>query len=145
MPTTPTIFEVKEQAVTDTPLLLFDCTLANGPLEHWCPHGVTAGGRRNSAELPGARQCGLALFGDRAADGLEGRGADGELSVLRPAQQRPGNGYGGHLSRDLQPARRDPPGHVPNYRHQPDESAEAADASGAYSAAVSVELSGHGG
>jgi hypothetical protein len=38
-----TVFELKEQPVTDTPLLLFDCVLANGQTEHWCTHGVTVG------------------------------------------------------------------------------------------------------
>jgi len=39
-----TIFELKEQAVTDTPLLLFDCTLADGHVEHWSTHTVTIDG-----------------------------------------------------------------------------------------------------
>jgi hypothetical protein len=38
-----TIFELKEQAVTDTPLLLFDCLLADGRVEHWSTHGVSVG------------------------------------------------------------------------------------------------------
>ena len=29
-----TISSLKEQAVTDTPLILFDCVLSNGDLEH---------------------------------------------------------------------------------------------------------------
>src|SRR5689334_19104919 len=37
-----TIFELKEQAVTDTPLLLFDCTLPDGRVEHWSTHKVSA-------------------------------------------------------------------------------------------------------
>ncbi len=36
-----TIFELKEQAVTDTPLLLFDCVLPDGQREHWSTHAVT--------------------------------------------------------------------------------------------------------
>ena len=36
-----TIFELKEQAVTDTPLLLFDCVLPDGRTEHWSTHAVT--------------------------------------------------------------------------------------------------------
>src|SRR5579883_3075593 len=38
-----TIFELKEQAVTETPLLVFDCTLADGTAEHWSTHAVTVG------------------------------------------------------------------------------------------------------
>jgi hypothetical protein len=40
----PTISELKEQAVTDTPLLVFDCLLANGETERWSTHQVTVGG-----------------------------------------------------------------------------------------------------
>jgi hypothetical protein len=36
-----TIANLKEQAVTQTPLLLFDVTLANGQVERWATHGVT--------------------------------------------------------------------------------------------------------
>ena len=35
------IFEAKEQSVTDTPLLVFDCELANGDVERWSTHQVT--------------------------------------------------------------------------------------------------------
>ena len=38
-----TIFELKEQAVTETPLLVFDCVLSNGQTEHWSTHRVTVG------------------------------------------------------------------------------------------------------
>src|SRR5579872_718922 len=34
------IFQIKEQAVTDTPLLLFDCQLQNGQSESWSTHQV---------------------------------------------------------------------------------------------------------
>jgi len=30
-----TIYELKEQAVTDTPLLIFDCVLPGGQTERW--------------------------------------------------------------------------------------------------------------
>ncbi len=40
----PTIYELKEQAVTDTPILLFDCVLAGGVVERWCTHKVAVGG-----------------------------------------------------------------------------------------------------
>lgn len=36
-----TIFDLKEQAVTDTPLLVFDCALADGRVEHWSTHAMT--------------------------------------------------------------------------------------------------------
>ena len=37
----PTIFEKKEQLLTDTPLLLFDCTLSDGTVEHWSTQPVS--------------------------------------------------------------------------------------------------------
>jgi hypothetical protein len=39
-----TISDLKEQAVADTPLLIFDCALANGQTERWCTHQVTVDG-----------------------------------------------------------------------------------------------------
>jgi len=38
------IYDLKEQAVTDTPLLLFDCLLPNGQAESWSTHQVTYNG-----------------------------------------------------------------------------------------------------
>ncbi|MCX6632235.1 MAG: phage tail protein [Candidatus Solibacter sp.] len=46
-----TIFELKEQAVTDTPLLLFDCVLPDGQTEHWSTHAVTVGEVAYSARV----------------------------------------------------------------------------------------------
>lgn len=40
----PTIFELKEQSATETPLLLFDCELGSGQVEHWSTHNVVSGG-----------------------------------------------------------------------------------------------------
>jgi len=37
------ISDLKEQAVTDTPLIVFDCALPNGQTEHWSTHAVTVG------------------------------------------------------------------------------------------------------
>src|SRR5436190_10017388 len=39
------IFELKEQAITETPLLVFECALPNGQVERWSTHRiVTADG-----------------------------------------------------------------------------------------------------
>src|ERR1051326_3279993 len=46
-----TIFELKDQAVTDTPLLLFDCLLSDGRIERWSTHSVTASGNDYSARV----------------------------------------------------------------------------------------------
>jgi hypothetical protein len=51
MSSTSTIFELKEQAVTDTPLLLFDCTLANGMIERWSTHAATVDGASYAARV----------------------------------------------------------------------------------------------
>jgi hypothetical protein len=46
-----TIFDLKEQAVTDTPLLVFDCALADGSAEHWSTHAVTVAGTAYEARV----------------------------------------------------------------------------------------------
>lgn len=46
-----TIYSLTEQAITDTPLLLFDCTLPNGQTESWCTHGVTVNGNVYAARV----------------------------------------------------------------------------------------------
>src|SRR5512133_3927325 len=35
------ILELKEQTLAQTPLILFDCALADGEVEHWSTHAVT--------------------------------------------------------------------------------------------------------
>ena len=37
----PTIFSLKEQSIPDSPLILFDCTLADGTVEHWSTQAIT--------------------------------------------------------------------------------------------------------
>ncbi len=46
-----TISDLKEQAVTDTPLLIFDCVLSNGQTEQWSTHQVTVGGSTYQARV----------------------------------------------------------------------------------------------
>ena len=41
----PTIYELKEQAVTETPLLLFECELRSGVTERWSTHRVEVDGQ----------------------------------------------------------------------------------------------------
>jgi hypothetical protein len=40
----PTIFELKEQGVLETPLLLFECRFANGQTERWSTHRASVNG-----------------------------------------------------------------------------------------------------
>ena len=65
-----TIFDLKEQAVTDTPLLLFDCVLSDGTTEHWSTHGVTVGGVAYSARVLGHNVFELQASSDQGADGV---------------------------------------------------------------------------
>jgi len=46
-----TAFQVKEQTVTDTPLLLFDCQLQNGQSESWSTHSITVSGNNYLARI----------------------------------------------------------------------------------------------
>jgi len=41
----PTIAELKEQTITPTPVILFDCVLPSGEEEHWSTHGLQHGGK----------------------------------------------------------------------------------------------------
>jgi hypothetical protein len=65
-----TIFDLKEQAVTDTPLLLFDCTLSNGQTEHWSTHAVSVGGVAYTARVLGHNVFELQASSNQGADGV---------------------------------------------------------------------------
>ena len=71
----PTIHELKEQRVTATPLLLFECELASGTLERWSTHRVEYEG-----QVYGARILRHNLF-EMKAGGEEGIDAISKLSV----------------------------------------------------------------
>src|SRR5437867_3517672 len=47
----PTIFQEKEQAATETPLLLFDCVLSSGQIERWSTHQVVVDGATYQAKV----------------------------------------------------------------------------------------------
>src|SRR5258708_5653779 len=47
----PTAFQVKEQAITDTPLLLFACQFQGGLAESWSTHQVTLAGTTYQARV----------------------------------------------------------------------------------------------
>jgi hypothetical protein len=65
-----TIFELKEQAVTDTPLLLFDCLLADGRVEHWSTHGVSVGSAEYVARVLQHNIFELQASSDQGIDGI---------------------------------------------------------------------------
>jgi hypothetical protein len=47
----PTITEIKEQAVAETPLVLFHCAMPDGTDERWCTHRVSFGGHAYDARV----------------------------------------------------------------------------------------------
>ncbi len=46
-----TIANLKEQAVTETPLILLEVLLSDGEVHRWCTHGVTVDGQAYSARV----------------------------------------------------------------------------------------------
>ena len=102
---------LKEQPVTDTPLLVFDCVLANGQTESWSTHKVTVGTTTYAARVVQHSSFDIQTASDQGVDGspkisLVLANADSHFSeieratgwkgakltvgipVLRPAQQR---------------------------------------------------------
>ena len=64
-----TISDLKEQAVTDTPLVLIDCALANGQTEHWSTHAVTVNGTAYAARVMGHSAFDIQTASDQGVDG----------------------------------------------------------------------------
>ena len=46
-----TINDIKEQSITATPLLLFECVLSSGAVERWSTHAATVNGEHYSARV----------------------------------------------------------------------------------------------
>jgi hypothetical protein len=63
------ISELKEQAVTDTPLIVFDCILASGRAEHWSTHGATASGVEYEARVIQHSAFDIQTASDQGVDG----------------------------------------------------------------------------
>src|SRR5690349_17195353 len=66
----PTIFEAKEQAITDTPLLVFDCVLPDGRAEHWSTHAVSVEGIAYEARVMSHNVFELQAACDQGIDGI---------------------------------------------------------------------------
>ncbi len=64
-----TISELKEQAVSDTPLIVFDCVLANGQSEHWSTHAVTVGATHYTARVLNHSSFEIQTASDQGVDG----------------------------------------------------------------------------
>lgn len=64
-----TIFELKEQTVTDTPLVVFDCVLPNGETEHWSTHRAVVGGTTYAARVIQHSGFDIQTASDQGVDG----------------------------------------------------------------------------
>jgi hypothetical protein len=64
------IFDLKGQTVTDTPLLVFDCTLANGQFESWSTHAITAGNTSYSPRVLTHTIFEIQTASDQGVDGI---------------------------------------------------------------------------
>src|SRR5579875_959614 len=81
---------VKEQAQTDTPILLFDCVLPSGDLQNWCTHQVVFNGTPYAARVLKHNLFDLQLSSDDAMDGVSNvsivlGNADSTLSQIQQA------------------------------------------------------------
>src|SRR3984893_15649575 len=65
-----TIFDLKEQAITDTPLLVFDCVLPDGRRERWSTHRVTIGGSTYAARVLQHNVFEIQTASDQGVDGI---------------------------------------------------------------------------
>jgi hypothetical protein len=64
-----TIFEIKEQTVTETPLLLFDCVRPSGATARWSTHAVTVDGNRYEARVIEHSHFEIQTASDQGVDG----------------------------------------------------------------------------
>jgi Putative phage tail protein len=64
-----TISSLKAQAVTDTPLIVFDCALSNGDTEHWCTHAITISGTAYAARVLQQSSFDIQTASDQGVDG----------------------------------------------------------------------------
>ncbi|HUB79158.1 MAG TPA: phage tail protein [Bryobacteraceae bacterium] len=71
-----TISDLKEQSVTDTPLIVFNCVLSNGQTESWCTHRITAGGTTYAARVIQHSAFDIQTASDQGIDGSP------QLSIL---------------------------------------------------------------
>jgi hypothetical protein len=65
----PTAYELKDQPVTDTPVLIFDCQLNDGTTEHWCTHRITLDGTVYQARVLEHSAFEIQTASDQGVDG----------------------------------------------------------------------------
>jgi hypothetical protein len=63
------VYELKEQPVTDTPLLVFDCLLVDGRAESWCSHGIQVGDKTYTARVLDHSAFDIQTASDQGVDG----------------------------------------------------------------------------
>jgi hypothetical protein len=63
------ISDLKEQAVVDTPLMVFDCALSNGQTEHWSTHAATVGQTAYAARVVQHSAFDIQTASDQGVDG----------------------------------------------------------------------------
>jgi hypothetical protein len=64
-----TVSDLKGSAITDTPLVIFDCVLPNGNTEHWCTHGITVGSTSYAARVMQHSAFDIQTASDQGVDG----------------------------------------------------------------------------
>jgi hypothetical protein len=64
-----TISELKEHPVTNAPIIVFDCVLANGQSEHWSTHAVQVGDIRYHARVLQHSSFDIQTASDQGVDG----------------------------------------------------------------------------
>ncbi len=62
-------YQLKQQELTDTPLVLFDCLLADGEEEHWCTHTVSVGTTNYNARVLQHSSFDIQTASDQGIDG----------------------------------------------------------------------------
>jgi hypothetical protein len=85
-----TTYDLKEQAVTDTPLLVFDCTLPDGQVESWSTHQVTVVNTLYTARVLQHNIFEMQTASDQGVDGIPRisivlANADGHCSEIERA------------------------------------------------------------
>src|SRR5277367_3675602 len=82
-----TVFQTKELAVTDSPFLVFDCTLVDGTQEHWSTQALSVGSIQYAGRVAKHNLFELQTASDQGVDSmpklvLELANADSHFSEL---------------------------------------------------------------
>ena len=63
------VYDLKEQPVTDSPVVVFDCVLPGGQAEHWSTHGLVVGGTTYEARVLQHNSFEIQTASDQGVDG----------------------------------------------------------------------------